>query len=131
METIATCNHKYEFIGLLGWFCKNCELPYGVECLHPRCKKHNCELHSLSFPDVNNENTFENVVSRMTDDIYILHLGHDGVITGKDSDIHEVLSHSGLKIVQYCAYYTADNVWNIFKGKDYTQYKHITFVPIE
>ncbi len=109
-----TCNHKYEFIGLVGWFCKNCKLPYGEECLNPECKKLKCEVHSLSYPAVDYRFTFKDVASVMTDDIYILDLGHDGVITGKDFDIHDALSHSGLKIVQYCGYYTADNITDVF-----------------
>ena len=121
------CNHEFEFIDCVGAFCAKCQIPYGVECLHPKCKVHYCTVHTLCYAAVNNENTFETVAADMTNNIYVLHLGHDGVIYGKDSDVRKVLSHSSLKMVEYCGYHTADNITNIFEEEDY---KHITFTPI-
>lgn len=112
---------------MLGTFCKYCDIGYGVECLHPNCKEHYCKKHHLSYPAVNNENTFATVAKDMTDDIYIVHLGHDGVINGEKTDVHKVLSYSGLKIVEYCGYYMNGDIVDIF---DDEKYNHIKFVPI-
>jgi hypothetical protein len=126
-KNIDCDNHEFEFIDLIGSFCTKCNLAYGVECLHPNCKVHYCKKHSLSYPSLNNENTFKNVVNDMTDDIYVLHLGHDGVIDGDEKDIHKVLTYKGLKIVEYCGYYMDSDILNIFEDE---KYSHITFVPI-
>ncbi len=126
-NNVPECDHDFEFIDCFGTFCKKCQIGYGVECLHPECKVHNCDKHSLSYPALDNENAFSTVDEDMTDDIYCLHLGHDGIIDGKVEDIHRVLSHPGLKIVEYCGYYTDAKVTNIF---DSDRYSHITFTPI-
>ena len=120
------CDHDFEFIECFGTFCKKCQIGYGVECLYPKCKVHHCNKHSLSY-ETFSEHTFSAVDKNMTDDIYCLHLGHDGVIDGKVEDIHRVLSYPGLKIVEYCGYYTDTSVIDIF---DSDRYSHITFNPI-
>ncbi len=122
------CEHVFRFVPCIGSYCKNCDIPYGVECLHPSCKIHHCEKHSLSYDSVNNAKTFADVVKDMTDDIYVLHLAHDGVISGTDDDVRKVLSFKGLKIVEYCYYYTELNVLSMFEDK---KFSHIKFVPIE
>lgn len=120
------CIHEFEFIHCRGSFCKHCDIPFGVKCLHPECKMHDCETHNLIFDDCI-EGKFKKVVKKMTKDIYFLCLGHDGIISGKDDDVHKVLSFPGLKRVEFCGYYTDDNVLNIFKDK---KYKHIEFIKI-
>ena len=121
------CDHEFEFEECFGTFCKKCDIGYGVECLHPECKIHSCDKHNLSYPSIDNENTFSTVAEDMTDNIYHLHLGHDGVIDGEIKDIHKVLSFPGLNIVEYCGYYTSKNVTDMFESGKYSR---ITFTPI-
>lgn len=120
------CKHVFEFVDCMGTFCVKCRIGYGVECLHPDCKVHHCDVHKLVFP-VFSEETFADVAEQMNDDIYIINLGHDGVKSGDDEDVHTVLSYPGLKIVEYCGYYTDENVCEIFKDE---KYEHITFREI-
>lgn len=121
------CNHEFENIELLGTFCKNCHIAYGVECLKPDCRILNCEKHNLIYSTFEDAE-FDQVEKDMNNDIYCLHLGHDGVICGNEVDVRKVLSYSGLKIVEYCGYYMNDKIIDIF---DENGYKHIKFVPIE
>ena len=48
------CEHEFEFVDFCGHFCKKCDIGYGVECLHPECKVHNCDKHNLGYEAVNN-----------------------------------------------------------------------------
>ncbi len=121
------CDHEFEFVDCMGTFCAKCHIGYGIECLHPECKVHHCNKHSLSYPACNNDNTFSTVAEDMTNDIYVIHLGHDGVISGNIEDVHKVLSYEGLKIVEYCGYYTDNDVIGVFEDD---KYNHITFTPI-
>ena len=125
IDTTECESHEFEFISFCGSFCKTCGIGYGVECLHPECKVHYCKKHGLGYPSVNNSNTFATVVEDMNEDIYVLSLGHDGVINGKDEDIHKVFSYPNLKIVEYCGYYTDENI-----GEIMDKYSNINFVPI-
>ena len=121
------CEHNFEFIDCFGTFCTKCDLEYGIECLHPKCEIHKCGKHSLGYHSLIEGVTFTTVDIDMTDDIYVLHLGHDGVTDGKSECVHKVLSYPGLKIVEYCGYYMSDDVVEIFENNNYS---HIKFVPI-
>jgi hypothetical protein len=78
-NTSTNCEHSFEFVPLCGTYCTKCHIPYGIECLHPDCKVHNCEIHMLKY-DAFEEKDYGGVNADMTDDIYLLHLGHDGVL---------------------------------------------------
>lgn len=123
------CKHDFKFVECFGTFCSKCDIGYGVECLNPECKEHNCGKHNLMYDVFANERgiTFDNVVQDMNDDIYLLSLGHDGVIEGKVEDVRIVLSYKNLKIVQYCGYYMEECIEEIFESGKYPQ---IDFVPI-
>lgn len=121
------CEHNFEFVECFGTFCTKCDIGYGVECLHPECKVHHCSKHNLDYYALIEGVTFATVVDDMTDDIYVLHLGHDGVTEGDTKDVHKVLSYPGLKIVEYCGYYISEDVEEIFESDNYS---HIEFVPI-
>lgn len=70
---------------------------------------------------------FDDVVKVMNDDIAYVHLGHDGVTDGNIEDVKKFLSFKGLKYVEYCCYYTDNNIVNLFKED---KYKHIMFNEI-
>ena len=123
-EDESNCEHNYEFYPCIGHLCTKCHIAYGVECVKPGCGVNHCEKHVLSYPALCGR-TFANVVDDMTDDIYLLNLAHDGVTKGTDEDVRKVLAFPSLKVVEYCGYYIAENVWKIFEEE---QYKHIEFV---
>lgn len=117
--------HDFQFVPCFGTFCKKCDVGYGVHCLKDSCGKRDCTLHNLDYEPFCGK-TYGDVVEDMTDEISYLCLGHDGVIEGEDEDVRKVLFFGGLETVQYCGYYTADNVTDIFEEE---QYSHIKFVP--
>ena len=120
------CYHDFQFIECFGFFCTKCDIGYGELCLHPECDVYRCTKHSLIYPAFS-EGTFVTVNEYMNDEIYVLNLGHDGIIDGPLEDVHKVLSYPGLKIVEFCGYYTSKDIVNIF---DNERYNHITFTPI-
>lgn len=99
------------------------------ECPHPKCRQINCNKHTFYIPPLNDDDiTMRELSYRLTDDIYLLNLGHDGVVEGKDEDVRRVLSHKGLRIVLYCGYNTRDNVRKVFQEP---AFRHINFIEMK
>jgi len=121
-----TCNHEYEFIPCMGTYCNKCSIAYGEACLHPDCNEMDCSKHFVGWRSTVH-GSFNDIERMMTDDTYILYLAHDGVIEGKYEDVRRVLSHKSIKLVYFCVYYTADNVWDVYNEPAFA---HIKFVPI-
>ena len=119
--------HDFQFYPFTGTFCSKCNIEYGVECLKPGCKKHECKTHALSY-DVFTQKTYADVLNDMTSETYAIHLAHDGVTSGEDNDIRKVFDHPNLKIVEYCGYYTDGNVCRIID--EIADNGDIKFVPI-
>jgi len=121
--TLNSCEHVFD---ISEDFCTKCSIEFGDVCFRPGCPVVGCKKHKLLFyPCL--ETSYGDVVGFMNDEIVLLHLGHDGVTWGEDADVRKVLSFKGLKRVEYCGYYSNENVTNVFKEKAYS---HITFVPI-
>lgn len=125
-DVVKACDHTYNFFNCVGTFCTKCSIEYGTVCLHPDCNELECSKHKVCILAVH-DYTFKDVVSMMSDDTYILHLGHDGVIDGCDEDIRRTLSYKSLKVVEYCGYYTEQNVLDIYNEPAFS---HIRFTPI-
>jgi len=121
--------HDFQFYELMGTFCTKCHIPFGVECLHPDCKEHECEKHMLFYEAFSEEN-YGDVANQMTENTAFVHLGHDGVGCNCKADeegLRRLLSFKNLKRLEYCDYYSHSYFYDIIEED---QYKHINFVGI-